>query len=74
MSVAIGFETLIGLWNKLIQRRCADYRQDQKVSFPKPLKDLDVDFSFSQQVHVLRQKSSQAHFILDNTIATLASL
>ena len=52
----------------------ADDRQDQKISFPKSLKDFDVDFSFSQQVHVLRQKSSQARFILENTIATVASL
>lgn len=49
-------------------------RQDQEVSFPKPLQEFDVDFSFSQQVHVVRRKLSHAHLILDNTLATIDSL
>ncbi|KAL8678043.1 MAG: hypothetical protein Q9186_005574 [Xanthomendoza sp. 1 TL-2023] len=67
-----------GIVRRLIRWVCI-YEQrlttlDREVSFPKPLKEFDVDFSFSQQVHVVRKKLSHAHLILDNTLATIDSL
>ncbi|KAL2038549.1 hypothetical protein N7G274_008596 [Stereocaulon virgatum] len=56
----------------LISEKLTDL--DRKVSFPKSLKDFDVDFSFGQQVHVLSRKLSHAHLILENTLDTISSL
>ncbi|KAL8998433.1 MAG: hypothetical protein Q9188_006097 [Gyalolechia gomerana] len=47
---------------------------DRKVSFPKPFREYEVNFSFSQQIHVLRQKLNHARYILENTQDTLASI
>lgn len=49
-------------------------RQDHKISFPKSFKEFDLNFSFSQQLHILRQKLDHARFILENTLSTVASL
>ena len=48
--------------------------QDRKISFPKSFKEFDVDFSFSQRLHVLHTKLEHARFILENTLNTIASL
>ena len=44
------------------------------MSFPKPFKEFDVSYSFSQRIHVLRKKLNHARCILENTQNTLASI
>ena len=48
--------------------------QDGKVSFPKPFREFEISFSFSQQIHVLRKKINHARCILEKTCNTLASI
>ena len=44
------------------------------MSFPKPFKEFDSKFSFSQWVHGLRKKLYHACLLLEKTLDALASL
>lgn len=48
--------------------------QDQRVSFPKPVKEYDFDFTLNQDVHALRKKLHRAKGIIEGMLRIVAAL
>ncbi|KAI1321916.1 hypothetical protein F5Y16DRAFT_63153 [Xylariaceae sp. FL0255] len=47
---------------------------DEKVAIFKPFKELGLDFSSKQRIHVLRRKLHHAHAVLSNTLRTVSRI
>lgn len=62
----------IPLWIHWMMTR--DSYQSRRVSFPKPLKKFDFDFTLSQHLQIVRQKLHHARMILDGTLRTIAAI